>query len=142
MKKFSFLFIVCALASTFMSCEKEGDITTVQDEIPGKWIVGSFTRNGVAMIPSDISRFSMEFEKLTSGDPDANFEWIIFHQDGSAESLTGEYELDDDMTELELTFNGINIPTTNFDMTINGDRMDLRGNIGVESWEIKAEKGL
>jgi hypothetical protein len=126
------------VAPGFTSCEKDGDKneTNLRTAIIGDWEVKSFTIDGVEVVGTVVLASKMEFEAYTGSNGD--FEWSINYGDGSSENQSGDYEVDEEDKEVELQSNDGEI--LKLDLDINGDELEISGNLDGERVVIKAER--
>lgn len=138
MFKTSFLTIglFIALLPAFTSCKKDQPEPTLKDQVVGEWLTKSFTIDGVEVVGSVITYSKMEF-KAYSGQK-GDFEWAINYADGSSEHQTGDYTMDNTAKEVELINNSGE--RLKFDVTLNGDKLELSGNIEGEYYVLKANR--
>jgi hypothetical protein len=130
------LLAACCLALS--SCKKE----TLADKLEGEWNVKSYTGDGVEYIsPSDITSFDMEYEEYDADDREGDFSWDVRYSDGSSEVISGTYEvdIDDEELELKITNSGLTF-TVVLDIDLDGDDLELSGNIDGEATVFKAER--
>ena len=119
-------------ALSFTSCDK---IKRVANNLEGDWKVKSFTIDGVEAMRVGVNNFTLEFDDYS--DDEGDFEWRIIYVDGTSETLSGEYGIDDDGKELELNAND---KAYQMDMDLDGDELELEGIVDGEKVIIKADK--
>ena len=130
----AFLMLLILLPA-FTSCKKDKK-PTLRDEIVGEWEIKSFTVDGVELKGTIVLASKMEFEAYTGSNGD--FEWRVNYGDGTNETASGDYTLDEEDAEVELENNdGERIK---FDVEINGDDLELSGILDGERYELKAER--
>ena len=128
---FSLLFATVLIAT---GC-KGDDEKTLAEQLQGDWTVESFTEDGVESINSDINSFTMEYEEYR--DNEGDFNWKITYFDGSSETITGEYQVDETDKELEISGNGFQFQ---LDVDLQGNDLELSGNLDGYAIIIKAER--
>jgi hypothetical protein len=117
------------------ACEKDKK-PTVRENLVGDWEIKSFTIDGVEVKGSVITTSKMEFEAYTGNNGD--FEWYIGFVDGTNETQTGEYEVDETDGEIELeSENGDRLK---FDFELDGDDLELSGTLDGQRYVLKAER--
>ena len=123
---------------SLVSCKKDKHPAppTVRESLVGTWEIKSFTIDGVEVKGTIITSSKMEFEAYTGSNGD--FEWRVNYGDGTNETASGDYTLDEEDAEVELENNdGERIK---FDVEINGDDLELSGILDGERYELKAER--
>lgn len=129
------LFVLPGLTS----CKKDddkNDNSNLRAAIVGDWEVTSFTIDGVEVMGTVILSSKMEFETYSGSNGD--FEWSIHYGDGSSENQSGDYEVDQEDKEVELQSNDGEI--LKLDVDIDGDELELSGNLDGERVVIKADR--
>ena len=132
------LALFLLVAPGFTSCDKDDDNkeTDLRVAIVGDWEVTSFTIDGVEVVGTIVLASKMEFEAYSGSNGD--FEWVVNYADGTSETASGDYTLDEEDAEVELENNdGERIK---FDVEIDGDDMELSGILDGERYELKAER--
>jgi hypothetical protein len=123
------------LLPAFASCKKDKK-PTLRGEIVGEWELKSFTVDGVELKGAFVLASKMEFEAYSGSNGD--FEWSINFTDGTSETESGDYTLDEEDAEVELeNSDGKHIK---FDVEIKGDDLELSGTLDGERYELKAER--
>jgi hypothetical protein len=132
------LALFLLVAPGFTSCDKDDDknTTNLRTAIVGDWEVKSFTLDGVEVMGTVVLASKMEFEAYTGSNGD--FEWSINYGDGSSENQSGDYEVDEEDKEVELQSNDGEI--LKLDLDIDGDDLEISGNLDGERVVIKAER--
>ncbi|MCC6282552.1 MAG: lipocalin family protein [Saprospiraceae bacterium] len=131
----SAFLLLMILLPAFTSCKKDKK-PTLRGEIVGEWELKSFTVDGVELKGSIVLASKMEFEAYSGSNGD--FEWVVNYADGTSETASGDYTLDEEDAEVELENNdGERIK---FDVEIDGDDMELSGILDGERYELKAER--
>ena len=131
----SAFLLLMILLPAFTSCKKDKK-PTLRGEIVGEWELKSFTVDGVELKGTIVLASKMEFEAYTGSNGD--FEWRVNYGDGTNETASGDYTLDEEDAEVELENNdGERIK---FDVEINGDDLELSGILDGERYELKAER--
>lgn len=126
------LFLAMLATISLVSCKK--DTITLRDMIVGDWEVTSFSVDGVELIAAGAS-FTMEYDEYSGEDGD--FEWVII-ESGATERYVGDYEVDNLARELKVTPDGE--APTKLDLDIQGNKMELSGNVDGYRWEIEAKR--
>lgn len=130
----AFLMLLLLLPA-FTSCKKDKE-PTLRGEIVGEWKLKSFTVDGVELKGSIILASKMKYKSYTGTNGD--FEWSLNYSDGSSETQTGDYTIDEEDAEIEL-FND-NGDRLKFDVEIKNNNLELSGTFDGERYELKAEK--
>lgn len=138
--QFSKLLLLLLLGSATLvsSCGEDDDISANEDvnnRLEGDWEVTSFSIDGSETIPAGVQSFDMEFEK--EGPEEGELDWDIVYRPGSGFDpvrIRGDYEISNEGREMELD-GGIE-----FDITLNGDDLELAGTVDGRRWEIEAER--
>ena len=131
----SAFLLLMILLPAFTSCKKDKK-PTLRGEIVGEWELKSFTVDGVELKGSIVLASKMEFEAYSGSNGD--FEWVVNYADGTSETASGDYTLDEEDAEVELENNdGERIK---FDVEIDGDDLELSGILDGERYELKAER--
>lgn len=129
--------LLLLLASGFSSCKKDkDDENNLREAVVGDWEVTSFTIDGVEVMGTVILASKMEFEAYSGSNGD--FEWSINYGDGSSETQSGDYEVDQEDQEIELQSGDGEIIKLEAD--IDGDELELSGNLDGERIVIKADR--
>lgn len=108
-------------------------------ELEGTWNSKSFLINGVETIGSLFTSFEMEFDKYDKGNGEGDFTFTGIFTDGSTDIVTGEYKVDDDGTNLELTYSDGG-DVENWDLDIEKDDLELTAVIDGFNYKIEAER--
>ena len=126
------------ILSGFTSCKKDDkdNNSDLRAAIIGDWEVTSFTLDGVEVMGTVVLASKMEFEAYSGSNGD--FEWSINYGDGSSELQSGDYEVDQEDKEVELQSNDGEI--LKLDVDIDGDELELSGNLDGERVVIKADR--
>ena len=140
--KFNFaaLALLFLTLTAMTSCDKCKDddkpTPTVKEQLVGEWEIKSFTIDGVEVKGAIVTASKMEFEAY-SGD-NGDFEWSINFADGTSETESGDYEVDENDKEIELeNHEGKRIK---FDFDLDGDDLELSGILDGERYILKAER--
>ncbi len=129
--------LLLLLASGFTSCKKDkDDENNLREAVVGDWEVTSFTIDGVEVMGTVILASKMEFEAYSGSNGD--FEWSINYGDGSSETQSGDYEVDQEDQEIELQSG--DGETIKLEADIDGDELELSGNLDGERIVIKADR--
>lgn len=125
------------LSLTFSSCDPLRPVLML---LVGDWDVTSFTEDGVESMGTIFTSVQMEFEEY--GETEGEFNWTLLGTSGASTFLTGDYQLNDDGTEVEMTFKSGSLQgeVVDFDMDLEGEDLELAGNIDGFRWVINAEK--
>ncbi len=91
----------------------------------GDWEVSSYTVDGEEWMSVFISTFDMEFEEYDGDEGD--FDFTIVYSSGETESFTGEYSLNSDADEIDLSYS--DGTTEMWDITLEGDELELDANV-------------
>lgn len=126
-----FATLLFALLS-FTACKKD----KLRKDLVGDWEVKSFTIDGVEAKGSVITSSKMEFEAY-SGD-NGDFEWSISYTDGSSETQTGDYTVDQE--DEEITFEDNDGERIKLDFDLSNDDLELSGILDGQRVVIKAER--
>jgi len=121
------------------SCKKDKDeapAPTLRERLVGDWEIQSFTIDGVEVKGSIVTTSKMEFEAYTGSNGD--FEWFIAYADGSSETQTGDYEVDEADGEIILESNDGD--RLKLDLDLDGDDLELSGILDGERYVLKAER--
>lgn len=119
---------------TFTSCEK----SRVLNRLEGDWNVTSYIIDNEEIITSGVT-IVMEYDEADDGEGDVT--WTLT-EDGDREALSGEYEINDDADELEITFrDGTEVFIVDVEIEkIEKDELKFEGFIDGESFIIRADK--
>lgn len=135
--KRAFLPLIAALGVVIMmsltSCNPENVLARA---LEGDWEVKSYTIDGEELIGFTVTSFDMEFEEYDGDEGDFNFDLV--NSNGQTSNFRGEYSLNSDGDELDLTYNGGDIEM--WDISIDGDDMELEANFDGVRYVIDAEK--
>lgn len=126
------------LLTAMTSCDKckEDVKPTLKDQLVGNWEIKSFTIDGVEVKGSIVTSSKMEFEKYSGSNGD--FEWNIQYSDGSSETQSGDYEVDE--SDKEITFENQEGEREKFDFDLDGDNLELSGISDGERVILKAKR--
>lgn len=98
-------FTVFGLALTlFSGCTLFDKDFKIARNLEGNWEVTSFTADGVETMQVGIASFTMEFEEYDRGNDEGDFTFRFIYTNGGTDILTGEYLVDEDGTNLELSY--------------------------------------
>jgi len=117
-------------------------VNRVSKQLEGEWDITSWVQDGYDYMTYYQSA-SLDFGAAEDGEGDFDWNWT----DGAGDSYTieGEFELNDDATEIDLD-GALNIGTysipaiASFDLEIDGDDLELDGNVNNYSTTIQAER--
>lgn len=127
------LMLVLVSLVTLTTCKKDekDPNEATNDALAGDWDVDSFTLDGVEAIGFSVNSFSMEFTK--QGPADGETEWLLIDTSGGSQTISGDYEIQNEGTEID--FEG-----DDFEIEIEGDDLTLEGNVNGTLWIIRAER--
>lgn len=124
-----FLFSGCTLFDV--------DLKTARN-LEGDWEVTSFTQDGTEAMQFVINSASLEFEEYDKGNDEGDFTFSFIYTDGSTVNLTGEYLVDEDGSNLELTYNtGV---VENWDLDLEKDNLEISSVLDGVNYIIKADR--
>ena len=137
MKKIS-TYLTIGLTSflLFSGCTLFDPDLKIARQLEGEWEVTSFTVDGVESMQALFSRFVMEYEKYNDGEGDFNF--TLNNIAGGTDNFFGEYVVDEDGTNLELTYD--NGAVENWDLDLEKDNLDMTSVIDGSNYRITAER--
>lgn len=133
---FSFTAMSLAVLFTFSGCTLFDPDLKVAKQLEGEWEVTSFTVDGVETMGALYNRILAEFEKYSDGEGDFNFTFTDLL--GGTSSLFGEYVIDEDGSNLELTYSGGAVENWNIDL--DKDDLDLDTVLDGTNYAMKAER--
>lgn len=123
------------LSFLFMACnkdEKKDPNEATNDKIIGTlWNVRSFTADGVETIKVLYNSMDIRFTKEDSNN--GSTRWTIINTLGQATNLDGKYTIRNQGKEID-------VDGDLFDITVDGQKLLLSGNVGGEKWVIDARK--
>ncbi|MEL7339581.1 MAG: lipocalin family protein [Bacteroidota bacterium] len=131
-------FILTVMASMLLllsqtSCSPE---IVLAQSLEGDWDVESFTVDGEETIGFLITSFTLEFEEYDGEEGD--FEFVLIGENGASTTTKGEYAINSDGTELDLDYDDGS--REEWDISLEGDDLELSGNFDGERIELKAER--
>lgn len=140
MKRLSTLSIWIMLALVAFSTTSCDPIVRVSKILLGDWEVRSFTEDGAELMNSLISTFTIEFEEYQETDGDFSWTWIT--STGETIVLSGDYELKNEGTEIELTFKSGSLSgeVWTLDLTVDDTDLEMSGNADGFLYNIEARK--
>ena len=114
------------------SCKDDVDPREdANNKLQGDWEVTSYTEDGEEQMDFTVASWDMEFEKE---DPfEGEFDWDIVYTGGGTEPISGEYEIEDEGTVIEI--NGIE-----YDLDLDGDDLEMAGRVNAVRIIIQAER--
>lgn len=130
-----FALLMLSIAIVGMTSCKKDKKPTFKEEVVGDWEVKSFTEDGVELMSTIVTSFTMEYEAYSGNNGD--FEWVINYADGSSERITGDYEVDVEDKEIKLIKND---GTTTLDIDVDNDDIEIEGIIDGFRYVIKADR--
>ena len=134
-KAFAMLLLVLPAMTSCDKC-KDDEQPSVREQLVGEWEIKSFTIDGVEVKGTIVTTSKMEFEAYTGNNGD--FEWSIQFADGSNETQTGDYEVDE--ADKEIEFENEAGERQKFDYDLDGDELELSGISDGERVVLKAER--
>ncbi|MEO1417946.1 MAG: hypothetical protein AAFW00_21870 [Bacteroidota bacterium] len=131
------LLSLFVLSLTFSSCNPLRPILMI---LEGDWDVKSFTEDGVETMGTIFTSVQIEFEEY--GETEGETNWTFLATTGVSTIVTGDYQLNDDGTEVEISFKSGSLTgeIVDFDLELQDSDMELSGNIDGFRWVIDAEK--
>lgn len=124
-------------AFSLSSCKKDKDNDPKPTQaIVGNWDVNSFTIDGVEIKGTIVVSSKIKFEAYTG--PNGDFEWTIVYSDGTSEVASGDYTVDE--VDHEVKLENDNGETIKFDYDIDGNDLELSGNLDGERYILKADR--
>ncbi|MEO0640990.1 MAG: hypothetical protein AAFY70_14755 [Bacteroidota bacterium] len=131
------LLSLFVLSLTFSSCDPLRPILMI---LEGDWDVTSFTEDGVEVMGTVFTSIQIEFEEY--GETEGETNWTFLGTNGASTLVTGDYQLNDDGSEVEISFNSGSLTgeILDFDLDLEDDEMELAGNIDGFRWVIDADK--
>ena len=132
------LALLLLVLPAMTSCDKckDDDKPSDKAQFVGEWEIKSFTIDGVEVKGSVITSSKMEFEAYTGNNGD--FEWTIQFADGTNETQSGDYEVDE--ADQEIEFENEEGERQKFDYDLEGDELELSGLSDGERVVLKAER--
>lgn len=135
--KNSLRFVLPALflmSTAFLSsCNPE---TVLAKNLEGDWELTSYTVDGEEFMNFLIIRFDLEFEEYDGDEGD--FTFTVLYESGVTESLSGEYELNSEGDEIDLTYTDGTIEM--WDVELEGDDLELEANLNGSLFILKADR--
>ncbi len=126
------LLLVLSL-STLSSCNPE---TVLAKSLEGDWNVTSFTEDGTELIGFLVNRFDIEYKEYDGDEGD--FTFTIIYISGATETLSGEYELNAEGTDIDLTYTDGTVEK--WDIEVEDDDLTLETNIDGTRYVMNAER--
>lgn len=130
-----FLFLMLSIAIVGASSCKKDKVPTLKEEITGDWEVKSFTEDGVELMNTIVTSFTMEYEPYSGINGD--FEWQIFYADGSSERISGDYEVDVEDGEIKLIKDD---GTTTLELDVKDNDITIEGIIDGFRYVVKGKR--
>lgn len=131
--------LLLLMLPSLVSCEKdkpEQPVPTLKEKLVGDWEIKSFTIDGVEVKGTFILASKMEFETYTGSNGD--FEWSINYTDGTNDTQSGDYEVDEE--DKEITLENNEGERLKFDVDLDGDDLELSGTLDGERYVLQAER--
>lgn len=113
------------------------DLKTARD-LEGDWEVTSFTKDGTETMQVLITSFGIEFEEYDRGNDEGDFTFSLIFTDGSSSTLSGEYLVDDDGSNLELTYTDGTVENWNLDL--EKDDLEMSAVLDGFNYNIRADR--
>lgn len=104
MKTLLHLTALGLVLALFSGCTLFDKDLKIARNLEGDWDVVSFTADGVETMQVGITSFTMEFKEYDRGNDEGDFKFTIIYSGGGTDILSGEYLVDDDGANLELTY--------------------------------------
>jgi len=132
------LVVLLLVLPALTSCDqcKEEDKPSAREQLVGKWIIKSFTIDGVEVIGSIVTSSKLELEAYSGSKGD--FEWSILFSDRTSETQSGDYKIDE--AEKEIDFEDKEGEHQVFDYGLEGDDLELTGILDGERVVLKADR--
>lgn len=122
------------MSTAFLSsCNPE---TVLAKNLEGDWELTSYTVDGEEFMNFLIIRFDLEFEEYDGDEGD--FTFTVLYESGVTESLSGEYELNSEGDEIDLTYTDGTIEM--WDVELEGDDLELEANLNGSLFILKADR--
>lgn len=129
---FTFLLLATFVVVFASGCKEDLSANEqLNNRLAGDWDVESFTIDGVELMQSEISSFTMEFTK--QGAEDGETDWRITANGGNSGREEYDYSIENDGQEID-------IDGDDFDIDLDGDELELDANIDSERISIRAER--
>jgi Lipocalin-like domain len=131
--------LLALLLPGLVGCKKDKDVVkvpTMREQVVGEWEIESFTIDGTEVKGSVVNSSQIEFETYTGSNGD--FEWYFNYNDGTSETQSGDYEVDEVDAEISLESNDGD--KLKLDLKIENDKLELSGIVDGERLVIKAER--
>jgi len=136
MKKLIPALFALLLTVSLTSCKEK-----LYNQLEGDWNVTSFEVEGFEQLQGGgVEMFAIEFDDYDSADKEGDFSWKISYDDGSSESLSGTYEVDEEDKVVTFNFDNPLSASYDFDLDLDGDELSLEGNLDGSEFVIEAER--
>ncbi|MEO0469850.1 MAG: hypothetical protein AAF206_09540 [Bacteroidota bacterium] len=128
--------VTLAFTIVLAGCEQQQIINRLE----GDWEVTSFTEDGVETINADFNSVTIEFEEYDGEEGD--FNWVFIGTNGATVTLTGEYTVNGDGSEVDMAFQSGSLSgsTFEFDLEVDKEELELQGNVNGFNWIIQADR--
>ncbi|MCI4667845.1 MAG: hypothetical protein MRZ79_06765 [Bacteroidia bacterium] len=132
---FSTLSLAALLVSAalFTSCNPEN---VLAKNLEGDWEMKSFTVDGTELIGADLTSGEIDFDEYDGDEGD--FTLTFVNNAGQTTIAKGEYELNSEGTEIELTYEDGTLEE--YDIEVDGDEVTMEGNIDGFLIKIEADR--
>ncbi len=127
------LLLMVLSMGMFSSCSPE---KVLAKSLEGNWEVTSFTEDGTEVIGFLINTFNLEFKEYDGEEGD--FTFTLIYANGTTETLSGEYELNSEGTEMDLTYTDGTVEQ--WDIENEKDDLTLETNLDGTRYVIQAER--
>lgn len=115
----------------------DADLKTARN-LEGDWEVTSFTEDGTETMQVLITSFGIEFEEYDRGNDEGDFTFSLIFTDGSSSTLSGEYLVDEDGSNLELTYTDGTVENWNLDL--EKDDLEMSAVLDGFNYNIRADR--
>lgn len=135
MKKLIPALFALMLTVSLTSCKEK-----LYNQLEGDWNVTSWKIDGTEGFDEGVEEFIIEFDDYDADAEEGDFSWKISYDDGSSESLSGTYEVDEEDKVVTFNFDNPLAASYDFDLDLDGDELSLEGNIDGSDFVIEAER--
>ena len=140
--KFTYALLLMLMSGTlFLSSCGDDEVDpneALNNRLEGQWEVSSFLGRstiGVEFMGSLYSNYEMEFEK--QGPDEGEYEFTRFYVDGTSDRIEGDYEIENNGTELVLMPTNADLQDEEYDIEIDGDDLELDGVFQVDGSSVR-----